>query len=96
MYVSYLFIALAEKDTYSCSQEKQQKGKNGSCREAKTVTSKQTLAVTFSRTVCAKQKQNGTREPELWKEQFCCTERLPLCDERYFCYDFRSNTYQLI
>ena len=41
----------------------------------------------FPRTCCEKDKKHDKREPDLFKEEFRCTEMLCLCSKTYCCYD---------
>ena len=49
------------------------------------------VAIFFPRTCCVKHKQHVKREPDLFEEEFRCTEMLCLCSETYCCYDVTSN-----
>ena len=45
-------------------------------------------------TCCSAHKKLDKREPELFKEEFRCSEMLCLCSEIYCCYDRKSNKYK--
>ena len=48
----------------------------------------------FPRTCCTEHKKHDKREPDLFKEEFPCTEMLCLCSKTFCCYDFNSNKYK--
>ena len=48
----------------------------------------------FPGTCCTEHTKFDKREPGLFKEEFCCTERLCLCSKAYCCYDANSNEYK--
>ena len=45
----------------------------------------------FPRTCCTDHKKHDKREPGLFKEGFCCTEKFCLCSKTFCCYDSNSN-----
>ena len=87
-----LYIALAENEFEDCTTAEMraewQRLRSNDCVDNFTAD-----AVTnfFPRTCCVKHKQHDKKEPDLFKEEFRCTEMLCLCSKTYCCYDVTSN-----
>ena len=86
-----LYFALAEKELKDCIRlemtAKWQRLRSNDCVDNFTADA---VANFFPLTCCVKHKQHDKREPDLFKEEFRCTEMLCLCSETYCCYDVTS------
>ena len=87
-----LYLALSEKELYD-SIRKESKNewelmRTEDCKDDFTANATTNF---FPRFCCAKHKKHDKREPDLFKEEFRCTEMLCLCNNPYYCCDPNSN-----
>ena len=95
MDTDFLYLALSGKELYDCIREEANvewdvRGTKG-CKDDFTANATTNF---FPRTCCTEHKKHDKREPGLFKEEFCCTEKLCFCSKTYCCYDSNSKKYK--
>ena len=87
-----LYLALSGKELYDCIREESKAEwsflRTEDCKDDFTANATTNF---FPRTCCSKPIKHDKREPDLFKEEFRCTEMLCLCSKTYCCYDSNSN-----
>ena len=89
-----LSLALSEQDLYVCIKPAMKKDQNFLRNEDCTIEfSANSPTNCFPHTCCAKHKKHDRhrRDPDLFKEGFCCTEMICLCSKTYCFFDSQSN-----
>ena len=91
-----LYLALSEKELHDCIREESKAEwevmRTKDCRDDFTANATTNF---FPKTCCTKHMKHDKREPDLFVEEFRCTEMLCLCSKTYCCYDSNSNKYKL-
>ena len=91
-----LYLALAEKELEDCiSPEMRVEWQRLRSNDWVDSFTADAVANFFLRTCCVKHKQHDKREPDLFKEEFRCTEILCLCSMTFCCYDVTSDNLNL-
>ena len=94
MDTDFLYLALSERELFDCIREESKTDweivKSADCKDDFTANATTNF---FPRTCCTKHMKHNKREPGLFKEEFCCTEKLCICSNTYCCYDSNSNKY---
>ena len=90
-----LCLALLEHDLYDCIRPAMKKEwsslQNGDCTDEISAHSTTNFPTRIS---CAKHKKHDRREPDLFKEEFHCTENFYLCSKAFCCFDSQSNRFK--
>ena len=87
-----LYLALSEKYLYDCIRGAEWGFlRTDGCKDDFRANATTNF---FPRTRCTKHIKHDKREPDLFKEEFRCTEMLRLCSKTYCCYNSNSNKYK--
>ena len=90
-----LYKALSEEELYDCIREESkfewELMRTEDCKDGFTANATTNF---LPRTCCTENKKHDNREPDLFTDEFRCTEMLCLCSKTFCCHDSNSNNYK--